>query len=362
VQRPSLRVAVVGATGLAGQQFLAALANHPWMKLVKLGASERSAGKRYADALREPGGASRWHVVEELDKGFAELMVEDADQMTTDGVDLVFSAVESDAAKVLEPKFAKHVPVISTASAFRYEPDVPIFLPGVNVEHAELIDRQRRNRGWKGFISPGPNCTTVGLAITLKPLAERFGLKLVVMTSLQAVSGAGRSPGVLALDVTDNIVPYISKEEEKVQIEARKILGSYRDGVITPHDALVTCTCTRVNVIDGHTESVFVSLEKKTSVEEAKAALREFGAEFRALQLPSCPAELIHVSEAPDRPQPRLDRERGRGMTTTVGRVREDPALPNGLKYVLLSHNTKMGAAGGAILTAEWLTSKGYIG
>jgi aspartate-semialdehyde dehydrogenase len=357
-----LRVAVLGATGLAGQQFLAALSGHPTMQLVKIAASERSAGKRYADALRDANGMFRWYVGEELDPRFADLMVEDARHMSADGLDIVFSAVETEAAKELEPKFAARLPVISTASAFRYEPDVPIFLPGVNVDHAALIDRQRKNRGWKGFVTPGPNCTTVGLALTLKPLADRFGLKLVVMTSMQAVSGAGRSPGVLALDVTDNVVPYIAKEEEKVQLETRKILGRLEDGIIKPHGALVTCTCTRVNVLDGHTETVFVSLERKASVEEAKAALREFGAEFRALKLPSCPPELIHVTDAPDRPQPRLDRERGAGMTTTVGRMREDPALENGLKYVLLSHNTKMGAAKGAILTGEWLAAKGYIG
>jgi aspartate-semialdehyde dehydrogenase len=282
--------------------------------------------------------------------------------MTADGVDLVFSAVETDAAKELEPKFARNLPVISTASAFRYEPDVPIFLPGVNPEHLPLIDAQRKNRGWKGFVAPGPNCTTVGLAITLKPLADRFGLKFVAMTSMQAVSGAGRSPGVLALDVIDNVVPYIAKEEEKVQIETKKILGKLDGAKLTPHSALVTCTCTRVGVIDGHTESVFLGLERKATLDEAKAALREFGSELKLLELPSCPPELIHVTDAPDRPQPRLDRERGGGMTTTVGRLREDPAIENGLKYVLLSHNTKMGAAKGAILTAEWLASRGYIG
>lgn len=358
----SLRVAVVGATGLAGQQFLAALSGHPWLRLVKVAASERSAGKSYRAALTDPSGAFRWYVAEELDPAFADLEVEDARRMTTDGVDVVFSAVESDVAKELEPKFAALLPVVSTASAFRYEPDVPIFLPGVNTGHAALLDRQRKDRGWKGFVTPGPNCTTVGLALTLKPLADAFGLKLVVMTSLQAVSGAGRSPGVPALDVLDNVVPYIAKEEEKVETETRKILGTLRDGAIEPHPALVTCTCTRVNVLDGHTETAFVSLERKAGVDEAKAVLRAFGAEFRALGLPSCPPELIHVTDAPDRPQPRLDRDRHHGMTTTVGRVREDPALPNGLKYVLLSHNTKLGAARGAILTAEWLAVRGYLG
>jgi len=359
---PSLRVAVIGATGLAGQQFLSALSGHPWMRLVKVAASARSAGKRYADALRESNGASRWYLGEPLDPAFGELEVEDASQMTADGVDLVFSAVEADPARTLEPRLAAHVPVVSTASAFRYEPDVPILLPGVNAGHAGLIDRQRRERGWKGFVAPGPNCTTVGLAMTLRPLADRFGLRLVVMTSLQAVSGAGRSPGVPALDLVDNVVPYIPKEEEKVQLETRKILGTLVGSEIQPHAALVSCTCTRVAVLDGHTEAVFASLERKASVAEAAAAMREFGDELRALKLPSCPEQLIHVSDDPYRPQPRLDRDRGGGMTTTVGRLREDPALENGLKYVLLSHNTRMGAARGAILTAEWLAARGYVG
>lgn len=358
----SIRVAVLGATGVAGQQFLAALSGHPFMQVVKLAASPRSAGKRYDDAIRDAQGASRWYVPEALDPKFAEIVVENAAEMSSEGVDLVFSALESDAARELEPRFAQDLPVISTASAYRYEPDVPILLPGVNPEHAKLIDEQRKNRGWKGFIVPGPNCTTVGLAITLKPLADAFGLKLVVMTSMQAVSGAGRSPGVPSLDVIDNLVPFISGEEGKVQVETRKILGALNNAEIQPHPALVTCTCTRVAVIDGHTESVFVGLERKASLEEAKAVLRNFGKELKALNLPSLPEELIHVSEEPDRPQPRLDRDRGKGMTTTVGRLREDPALENGLKYVLVSHNTGMGAARGAILTAEWLASQGYVG
>lgn len=356
----TLRVGVLGATGLAGQQFLAALARHPWFELVKVAASERSAGKRYADAITAPNGQSRWYVSEALDPRFADLVVEDASQMSPDGLDLVFSAVESDPAKVLEPKFAAHMPVVSTASAFRYEPDVPVFLPGVNLAHGALIDVQRKNRGWKGFITPGPNCTTVGLALTLKPLDDAFGVKTVVMTSMQAVSGAGRSPGVPALDVIDNLVPFISKEEEKVQLETKKILGKLDGATLRDHPALVTATCTRVGVIDGHTESVFVALDRKASVEEAKTAMRSFGGDFRALGLPSCPEEIIHVTDLPDRPQPRLDRDRGDGMTTTVGRMREDPALENGLKYMLVSHNTKMGAAKGAILIAEWLASKGY--
>ncbi|MGZ3442054.1 MAG: aspartate-semialdehyde dehydrogenase [Polyangia bacterium] len=356
-----IRVAVLGATGVAGQQFLASLPGHPLFDVVKLGASERSAGKKYGDAIRDASGKVSWFGARPLVPELAAMNVEDAAQMTADGVDLVFTAVESDAAKLLEPRFAEKVPVVSTASAFRYESDVPVFLPAVNLDHARLIDVQRKRRGWKGFVTPGPNCTTVGLAITLKPLELAFGIDKVVMTSMQSVSGAGRSPGVLALDVIDNVVPYIAKEEEKVEKETKKILGSFSGDGITDAKIAVSCTCTRVNVLDGHTESVFVGLKKKASVDEVKAAMREFGSEFVALKLPSTPQHLITVSDDPYRPQPRLDRDNEDGMTTTVGRVREDAVL-GGVKYMLVSHNTRMGAAKGAMLIAEYLVHAGYIG
>ena len=356
-----IRVAVLGATGVAGQQFLASLPGHPQFEVVKLGASERSAGKKYGDAIRDASGKVSWFGARPLVPEFAAMPVEDAAQMTAEGVDLVFTAVESDAAKLLEPRFAEKVPVVSTASAFRYEPDVPVFLPAVNLDHARLIDVQRKRRGWKGFVTPGPNCTTVGLAITLKPLELAFGIDKVVMTSMQSVSGAGRSPGVLALDVIDNVVPYIAKEEEKVERETKKILGSFQGDGIAEAKIAVSCTCTRVNVIDGHTESVFVGLKKRAGVDEVKAAMREFGSEFVALGLPSTPQHLITVSEDPYRPQPRLDRDNEDGMTTTVGRVRED-AVMGGVKYMLVSHNTRMGAAKGAMLIAEYLVHAGYIG
>ncbi len=356
-----IRVAVLGATGVAGQQFLASLADHPLFEVVRLGASERSAGKKYGDAIKDASGKVSWFAKSPLAPHLAQLMVEDASQMTPDGIDLVFTAVESDAAKVLEPRFAEKIPVVSTASAYRYEPDVPVFLPAVNLDHVGLIDMQRRRRGWKGFITPGPNCTTTGLAITLKPLDDAFGIDKVVMTSLQAVSGAGRSPGVLALDIIDNIVPYIAKEEEKVEKETKKILGRFeRDGIVDAR-MTVSCTCTRVNVLEGHTESVFVGLKKKPTVDEARQAMEEFGREFVEMGLPSSPKHLITVSSDPYRPQPRLDRDNEDGMTTTVGRLREDPVL-GGVKYVLVSHNTQMGAAKGGLLIAEYLHKKGYIG
>jgi aspartate-semialdehyde dehydrogenase len=355
------RAAVIGATGIAGQQFLVALSRHPWFEVTALAASERSAGKPYRDAITDAGGALRWYCQEPLDPAVASLRVQDAARLDAGAVDVVFSAVESDAAAELEPRYAKTTPVVSTASAFRYEADVPIFIPGVNLDHDRLIPAQKRNRGWTGFVTPVPNCTTTGLAMTLKPLADAFGIDHVVMTSLQGCSGAGRSPGVLALDIVDNVVPYIPREEEKVETETRKILGTVAGGTVTPAAFRVSATCTRVPVLEGHTEAVHVSLGRAASVDDVKRALREHGAAFQALGLPSCPRALIDVSEDPFRPQPRLDRDRERGMLTAVGRVRPDQALPNGVKYVLVSHNTRMGAAGGAVLVAEYLAHRGHI-
>ena len=363
-----LRAMVLGATGVAGQQFVAALAGHPWFSLARLCASERSAGRSYKDALRDSRGSLRFYAGGEPPAESLDLPVFDSKEVSTDGIDLVFSAVESDAAKELEPRFAAHVPVFSTASAFRYEPDVPILLPGVNRSHAALLRTQQKRRGFRGFISPGPNCTTVGLAITLAPIHAQFGVRRVVMTSLQAVSGAGRSPGVVGLDIIDNVIPFIAGEEEKVEKETRKILGhcggaSAESHAIEPSPIAVSCTCTRVAVLDGHTEAVFVETERPAPLVEVKAALLDFGRDLAALKLPTMPAQLVSVTDDPYRPQPRLDRDCGGGLTTVVGRLREERALgAHGVKYVLLSHNTKMGAAQGAILTAEQLLADGYFG
>lgn len=358
---PNKKVAVVGATGVAGQQFLAALANHPYFEVVLLAASARSAGKTYEQALTTEAGARQWFCPEPLAPQFVHLKVQDALKLDLRGVDLVFAAVESDAARELEPRYAQTTPVVSTASAFRYEPDVPIFIPGVNLNQAELLATQRQNRGWRGFITPVPNCTTMGLAMTLKPLYETFGLRQVIMTSLQSCSGAGRSPGVMALDIVDNVIPYIPKEEEKVQRETQKILGRMKAGQITPAPFPVSATCTRVPVLEGHTEVVNVALERLVTLEEVKETWRNYGQDFVALSLPSCPPHLIQVTEDPYRPQPRRDRDAADGMVTTVGRVRMDPALENGIKYMLVSHNTKMGAAKGAILVAEYLVHTSLI-
>jgi len=356
------QVAVVGATGIAGQQFIAALDQHPWFNVVALAASARSAGKPYAEALRDPKtGSRRWWCSEEPPEEMLRLPVSEASELDLNGIDIVFSAVESDAARELEPVYAKKAAVISTASAFRYEDDVPILVPGVNLEHAGLIDAQRRSRGWKGFITPLPNCTTMGMVITLKPIFDAFGLERVLMTSMQGISGAGRSPGVVGLDIVDNIVPFIQGEEEKVAKETGKILGVLGEGGIAPAPFPVSATCTRAAVLEGHTESVFLSTRESCTPADVEDAFNRFGKEFAEYNLPSAPRRLITVHQDPYRPQPRLDRDADSGMTTSVGRVRRDDALGNGIKYMLVSHNTKMGAAKGAVLVAEYLAVAKYV-
>ncbi|MCK9357987.1 MAG: aspartate-semialdehyde dehydrogenase [Dehalococcoidia bacterium] len=356
-----IRAAVVGATGIVGQQFLVALKGHPWIEVKALAASERSAGQSYRKAITDPAtGAVRWFCDEPPVEDVMDMPVVNATELSTNGIDLVFSAIESGPAKTLEPQYAAEVPVISTASAFRYEDDVPILIPGVNPGHARLLAAQRKRRGWKGFITPNPNCTTIGLAVTLKPIYDAFGLNSVIMTSMQAMSGAGRSPGVIGLDILDNVIPFIPGEEDKVQRETQKILGVIEGDAIRPAPFVVSCSCSRVCVLEGHTEAVFASTRKPADVASVIKAMREYDGGLAGL--PSAPAHLIHVSEDPFRPQPRLDRDNEGGMATTVGRVRQDAALPNGIKYVLVSHNTKMGAARGAVLEAEMLIHDGYIG
>ncbi|HEY3411808.1 MAG TPA: aspartate-semialdehyde dehydrogenase [Armatimonadota bacterium] len=356
-----LKACIVGATGIVGQQFIVALQNHPFIKIAGLAGSERSAGKKYGDATRAANGASQWFCEEKPKPEIKDMTVLLSSEIDAADYDVIFTALEADTARILEPKYAVTTPVISTASAFRYDDDVPLLIPNVNPEHSKLLDVQRKKRGWKGFITPNPNCTTVGLAITLKPLAEAFGIRTVLMTSMQAISGAGRSGGVLGLDILDNVIPYIPKEEEKVQLETKKILGAFSGEAI--HDGAfgVSCTCTRVGVQDGHTESVFVALDKHATPAEVKAAMVAFNGEA-AKHLPSAPCNMITVTDDPFRPQPKWDRLLEDGMTTVVGRIREDAALPNGIKYVLVSHNTKMGAAKGCVLTAEMLAEQGYIG
>jgi aspartate-semialdehyde dehydrogenase len=356
------RIAVVGATGLAGQQALVALENHPWFELTALAASSRSAGKPYAEAIRDASGARRWFCREEPPAAAMSLMVQDAEALDPTTVDAVISCVESDPAKVLEPRYAAHVPVLSTASAFRYEADVPIIVPGVNVAaHAPLIEHQRKQRGWKGFVLPQSNCTVVGMVISLKPILDAFGIERVLATTMQSMSGAGRSPGVIGLDILDNLIPYIPKEEEKVEVETGKILGALGEGGIVPHAAPVGATCTRAGIMEGHTVALTVQTQRPCSPADAAAAMRAFRGDYAGLDLPSAPRHPIVVHDDPFRPQPRLDRDLDGGMATSVGRLRAEPALPNALKYVVLSHNTKMGAAKGVVLAGEHLVKLGLL-
>jgi len=354
-------VAVVGATGIAGQQVLAALEGHPFFEIAALAASERSAGRNFEEAITDAqSGMRRWYVDGgEPPREALKLEVQDAKSLRLEGVRLVFAAVESEAARELEPIYARHVPTISTARPYRMEADVPLVIPGVNLDHIAIVNEQRRRRGWQGYIATLPNCTATGLAVTLKALDQRFGVDSVIVTTMQGISGAGRD--LPALDIVENIIPYIPREEERVMIETRKILGRVAEGGIAELPIKVSATCTRASVLAGHTEAVTVGLKQAASVEDAIAAFEEYGREFTSLGLPNSPRRMITVHRNPMRPQPRLDRDADRGMTTSVGRVRADEVMPNGVKYILVSHNAAMGAGRGAVLLAEYLRHTGFV-
>lgn len=355
------KVAIIGVTGSVGQEFVQSLNDHPWFEVTQIAASERSAGKSYIEAIRDPNtGVVAWDVGGDIPEYIKEMKVKTISEIDVSQLDLVFSAVESQAARDIETKFAADVPVISTSSAYRYEEDVPILIPGINDEQSELLEVQKTNRGWKGWVAPLPNCTTTGLVITLKPLVDKYGARKVMMTSMQAISGGGRT-GVPAMGITDNIIPYIPKEEKKVRIETRKILGKLKDGKIEDADIRVSCTCTRVPVIDGHTESVNVETEKAIDPDSAMETYKQYNSEISVAGLPSAPDEYYAVHKDPTRPQPRMEREVGDGMTTTIGRMEREELFDNGLKYMLFSHNKKMGSAKGAVLLAEMLYKKGKI-
>ena len=359
---PKKRVAILGATGAVGQEFVQSLDGHPWFEVAQIAASERSAGKPYVEAIRDAAGIVNWQVGGEIPEYVRGMVVGSVDDIDASRLDLVFSAIESGAARDIEARFAAQVPVISTSSAYRYDDDVPILIPGVNDEQADLLDRQRSNRGWGGWVAPLPNCTTTGLAITLKPLHERYGVKRVLMTSMQAISGAGREPGVPAMTITDNIIPYIAKEEAKVRRETRKILGRLgEDGRIREADIGVSATCTRVPVIDGHTEAVSVETERDIDPAAARDLYGEANRSISVAGLPSAPGSYYAFHEDPTRPQPRLERDVGGGMTTTIGRVEREEVFDRGLKYVLFSHNKKMGSGKGAVLLAEMLLKRAKI-
>jgi aspartate-semialdehyde dehydrogenase len=357
-----IKAAVVGATGIAGQQVLAALDGHPYFEIAALAASERSAGKSFAEAVIDvSSGVRRWYVGGcEPPAAALGLQVQDAKSLRLDGIGVVFAAVESEAARELEPIYAAHVPTISTARPHRMDPDVPLVIPGVNLDHLAVVREQRRRRGWEGYIAALPNCTATGLAITLKALDARFGVEAAMVTTMQGISGAGRD--LPALDIVENVIPFIPREEERVTIETRKILGRMAEGGIAELPLRVSATCTRAAVLNGHTEAVAVALKGAASPEAVSEAFAGFGREFTSLGLPSSPQHMITVHRDPMRPQPRLDRDAERGMTTSVGRIRADEVLPNGVKYLLVTHNAAMGAGRGAVLLGEYLRHAGYLG
>jgi len=350
-----LNAAVVGATGIAGQQFVAALANHPWFEITALAGSERSAGKAYVDALSK-GSSLQWFADGPVPAQVQKMVITDSSKLDASKFDVIFTAVESEVAKKIEPLYAKSTPVFSTASAFRYEPDVPLMISGVNLDHAALIEAQQKSRGWKGFVAPIPNCTTTGMVVSLAPLAK-FGIESVVLVSMQAVSGAGRSPGVLALDITDNVIPFIDGEEDKVIVETKKILGSFdaKKGKVADAKIDVSASCNRVAVREGHTESVFATLRDQPELSEVEKAWESFDPK---LGVPSEPKPFITYHRDPYRPQPRLDRDTCNGLSTSVGRLRKPGRF---YQWTVVSHNTKIGAAKGAVLLAECLRKKGCL-
>ena len=353
MQREKVRVGILGATGAVGQRFIQLLADHPWFEITALAASDRSVGKRYAEAVH-------WVLDTPIPAALRdEVVVEATPGALRERCQVVFSALPASVAREVEPLFAAAgIPVFSNASAFRMDDDVPLVIPEVNPEHLALVNVQRERRGWRGFIVTNPNCSTIHLVCALKPLHDAFRVEQVMVTTMQAVSGAGY-PGVASLDIMDNLIPYIPREEQKIESEPLKLLGTLVDDTI--HFARITISAAvhRVPVIDGHTEAVAVKLGVSATLDDVRAALADFRGLPQRLGLPTAPEPAIILREEPDRPQPRLDRNAGRGMATTIGRLRPDPILD--YKFVVLGHNTIRGAAGASILNAEMALALGYL-
>ncbi len=345
-------VAILGATGIIGQRFIQLLNGHPWFQVVALTGSEHRAGKVYSEACR-------WVLPEPMPGWAAGMPLLPTDPAAVTAR-LVFSALPTETAREIEPEFARAGALVSSnASAFRSEADVPLLLPEVNPEHAALLEIQRQKRGWRGGLITNPNCTSSGLTVALKALQQAFGLRRAFAVSLQALSGGGY-PGVASLDVIDNVLPFIGGEEEKLESEPRKMLGELQGEAIAPAGLRLSAHTNRVPVSDGHLVCLSVELEHRASPQEAGEALAAYRAPEPSACLPSAPKPAILVRAEADRPQPRLDRQTGGGMTTVVGRVRADPLFD--VKMVVLTHNTIRGAAGGAIYNAELLVRRGELG
>ncbi len=348
MNQKTYKVGVLGATGMVGQRMVSLLDNHPWFTVTVLAASEQSAGKRYADA-------AAWQLDTPMPVWAREMIVQKSAPPLD--CDFVLSGLDNAVAGEIEEQFAAAgYPVISNAKNHRMENDVPLLIPEVNAQHLDVIDHQRKSRGWdKGYIVTNPNCSTIGLVCALKPLQEAFGITKVLVTTMQAISGAGY-PGVASLDILDNVVPFIGGEEHKVETETLKLLGGYDGEKFVDAEIAVSAHCNRVHVRDGHLECVSVEFSEQAEPEDVLRAWRSFVPETARLNLPSLPNPFIIYKEEENRPQPRRDRDAGRGMQVTVGRLRRCPILH--YKFVVLSHNTIRGAAGAAIADAELLAAK----
>lgn len=345
------RVGVLGATGIVGQRLVKLLADHPWFELTEVAASERSSGKTYAEAVR-------WHLDVPIPDLAANLVVKGLDPSLD--CDFVFSALDSSVAGSAEADFARAgYPVVSNSKNHRMDPDVPLLIPEVNAAHLEAIRVQQKNRGYDtGFIVTNPNCSTAGLVLVLKPLADAFGLEKIFVVTLQAVSGAGY-PGVPSMDIHANVIPFISGEEEKMESEPQKLLGKWDGARFVEAGLGLSAHCNRVPVLDGHLECVSLSLKKIASLHEVRDALRDFEVDAELAALPTAIRRPVVVLDEDDRPQPRRDVQVGNGMAAVVGRVRECPLLD--VKLTLLSHNLVRGAAGAALLNAELLAARGFL-
>lgn len=343
---PSLRAGILGATGAVGQRLIQMLERHPWFTVTALAASDRSQGKPYHEACT-------WRLPGEMPAAVRDLQVQPPEPPLD--CDFVFSSLPADLARDVEGSFARAgYPVISNSAAYRMDADVPLLIPEVNPEHLNLLHGARDG----GFIVTNPNCSTIMLALALAPLGAHFGIEAVVVTTMQALSGAGY-PGVASLDVTDNVLPHIANEEEKIERETLKILGHLEGGRIAPAAFAVSAQCHRVNVVDGHLAAVRAKLARPVEPAEIASAMESFTGPLQHLALPTAPQKPIIVRSELDRPQPRLDRDAGGGMSITVGRIMPDRVL--GCRFVVLSHNTIRGAAGAAILNAELLTARGLL-
>jgi aspartate-semialdehyde dehydrogenase len=341
-----VNVGILGATGMVGQRFIQLLEDHPKFEITALTASARSAGKKYQDAVT-------WHMDTPIPETVQDTVVVDTDPSQVKDVEIVFSALPAENALIVEPKFAEAgMKVASNASAMRMEPDVPLVIPEVNPEHLDLIETQQKNRGWDGFIVTNPNCSTIALVLTLKPIYDQYDINRVYVSTMQAVSGAGYN-GVPSMAMLDNLVPFIGGEEEKMEEETLYLLGDFDGENVEPATFGVSTSCHRVPVVDGHTEAVFMEMDEEFDLEDIKKSLQNFQALPQKLNLFSAPKNPVIVREEDNRPQPRMDRMMGKGMAVTVGRLRQDATFPQSLKYVLLGHNTVRGAAGASILNAE---------